>query len=83
LRQCIQSAVLLCQEEYLDEPLLRTLGGSAGMLSAPLLTLDMLERNHIVHVLEHTDGNVTETAKILGIARSTLYDKLRHHAIER
>lgn len=44
-------------------------------------TLEALERNHIVKVLEETGGNIARTAKILGIHRMTLYNKLKRHNI--
>ncbi|HPC82254.1 MAG TPA: sigma-54 dependent transcriptional regulator [Thermoanaerobaculaceae bacterium] len=41
------------------------------------LSLREVERLHIERVLRRTGGNVTEAAAILGIARRTLYDRLR------
>jgi DNA-binding NtrC family response regulator len=37
-------------------------------------------RNHILGVLEETDGNISEAAKILGIQRMTLYNKLKKYS---
>ena len=45
-------------------------------------TLDQLEANHIREVLLRVGGNRAKAAQLLGIAVSTLYDKLRRHAIE-
>ncbi len=45
-------------------------------------TLEALERNHILKVLEETDGNIARTAKILGIHRMTLYNKLKKYSID-
>ncbi len=45
-------------------------------------TLEGLERNHILKVLEETGGNVAQTAKVLGIHRMTLYNKLKKYSIE-
>ncbi len=42
-----------------------------------LLTLEELERRHIVRVLELTKGNKLKAAEILGIDRSTLHRKLK------
>ncbi|MBU0672561.1 MAG: sigma-54 dependent transcriptional regulator [Candidatus Margulisbacteria bacterium] len=39
-------------------------------------TLESFERNHIKQVLEETNGNRTQAAKKLGIARTTLVTKL-------
>jgi transcriptional regulator of acetoin/glycerol metabolism len=36
-------------------------------------------RNHIIHVLEETKGNISEAAKLLGIQRMTLYSKLKKY----
>jgi DNA-binding NtrC family response regulator len=41
------------------------------------LTLRDLERNHIQHVLEEEQGNIGRAALRLGIARSSLYSKLK------
>lgn len=44
-------------------------------------TLAEIERLHILHVLEDIGNNRTEAAKILGISRSTLHDKLKKYGI--
>jgi transcriptional regulator with PAS, ATPase and Fis domain len=43
------------------------------------LTLDEVERRHIVAVLESTGGNVTQAARILDIDRVTLYNKIKKY----
>ena len=45
------------------------------------LTLDELETVYIKQVLERMGGNQSRTAKILGIARSTLHRKMRGYGI--
>jgi DNA-binding NtrC family response regulator len=42
-----------------------------------LLSMKEMERLHIERVLDRTSGNVTEAAAILGMARRTLYDRLK------
>jgi DNA-binding NtrC family response regulator len=42
-------------------------------------TIEDVEKNHIVNVLEETKGNITKAAKILGIQRMTLYNKLKKY----
>jgi DNA-binding NtrC family response regulator len=54
---------------------------SAGVPDA-LLSLDDLERLHILRVLEACAGQKTKAAAILGINRTTLWKKLRHYGIE-
>ncbi len=44
-------------------------------------TLEALERNHILKVLDETSGNIARTARILGIHRMTLYNKLKKYDI--
>ncbi|MBN1448186.1 MAG: sigma 54-interacting transcriptional regulator [Bacteroidetes bacterium] len=48
-------------------------------LKAPrrLNTLKEIEKEHIGFVLKHTDGNKTEAAKILGLKRTTLVEKMK------
>jgi len=45
-------------------------------LSGDFKTMEELEREIILHVLQHFDNNVTKTAKTLSMAKSTLYKKL-------
>ena len=40
-------------------------------------SIEAVERNHIINVLEETKGNISKAAKILGIRRMTLYNKLK------
>jgi transcriptional regulator with PAS, ATPase and Fis domain len=42
-------------------------------------TLEELEKQHIKRVLEATSGNISHAAKILGIERVTLYNKLKKY----
>jgi transcriptional regulator of acetoin/glycerol metabolism len=41
-----------------------------------LLTLEEVERRHVLRVLEACNSNRTDAAKILGLDRKTLYRKL-------
>jgi DNA-binding NtrC family response regulator len=45
-------------------------------------TLKDLEREYIMRVMENTGGNKTETAKILGVDRTTLYRKLEEYKVK-
>ncbi|MCL2709834.1 MAG: sigma 54-interacting transcriptional regulator [Planctomycetaceae bacterium] len=46
------------------------------------LSLDDMERNHIIRTLEHTNWNKSLTAKQLGIERTTLDRKIKRYNIE-
>ena len=50
-------------------------GADASALTEDLPPLEELENRYIARVLEHTRGNMSAAAKILGIDRKTLYRK--------
>ena len=43
------------------------------------VSLQELERQHVLRVLEHTEGNKKKAAELLGIERCTLYSKLKNY----
>lgn len=45
------------------------------------LSLETMEKNHILNVLKINQGNITITAKTLGIGRNTLYRKIEKYGI--
>jgi DNA-binding NtrC family response regulator len=53
--------------------------GPADASTSSPLTLDQLERQHILRVLEEQAGNRERAAAILGISARTLYRKLREY----
>ena len=46
------------------------------------ITLEELEKTHIMGTLENLGGNKTKTAKVLGITVKTLYNKLHSYGVE-
>jgi DNA-binding NtrC family response regulator len=44
--------------------------------------LEGVERNAIVQTLKATEGNKVEAAKLLGVGRQTLYNKIKAYGIE-
>jgi transcriptional regulator with PAS, ATPase and Fis domain len=77
LRNAVERALVVCDGrsvllQHLPESVRDT-----ALEVAPLLTLAEVENAHIRHVLAAVDGNVTAAAKRLGVARSTLYEKLK------
>jgi DNA-binding NtrC family response regulator len=46
-------------------------------------SLGAMEKEHIIRTLREMDGNVTRSAKVLGIDRATLYNKMKKYEIQR
>ena len=46
-------------------------------------TLKEIEKTHIVHTLNENQWNIAQSAKILGIDRSTLYSKIKRYQINK
>ncbi|MBI2530631.1 MAG: sigma-54-dependent Fis family transcriptional regulator, partial [Deltaproteobacteria bacterium] len=66
-------------------PQLAACGENAAVLGTALakqLTLRDLEREYIGKVLQTTQGNKTEAARILGVDRTTLYRKLEDYKLK-
>jgi two-component system response regulator HydG len=83
LGNCVERAVALARfEEIQVEDLPEKIRSSrhraalSGTELAELLTLEEIERRHVLRVLEACNGNRTDAAKMLGLDRKTLYRKL-------
>jgi two-component system response regulator HydG len=95
LQNVIERAVILCpgdqvREEDIRLSALRTPPSdpTIGVMDNKYgtyreMSLIALEKEHILATLEHTNGNMTRTAEILGIERSTLYQKLKRFDAQR
>jgi len=85
LGNCIERAVALAHFEELQVEDLpdkirtqqtRRSTTMSGSNLPELLSLEEIERRHVLRVLEACDGNRTDAAKILDLDRKTLYRKL-------
>ena len=81
LRNVIERAIILAEngiisERCLPRDLLEPLDGSGETL-----TLESVEKRHILKLLEVYSGNRQKTAAVLGISRKTLYRKLSQYAL--
>jgi len=47
----------------------------------PAVSLAELERNYIIETLQRTFFNISETSRVLGISRKTLYEKIKKYNI--
>jgi DNA-binding NtrC family response regulator len=86
LENALERAFVTCPGKVLGRRefafLLRD-GPAPGWSIPPDLSLRDLEKLAIAATLDRTRGNVRQTARILGIDRSTLYEKLRKYEIPR
>jgi two-component system response regulator AtoC len=82
LENTIERAVILAQEEVIQlKDLLQK--NSPLVISSPAdYTLREVETRHIQDVLNDTGGNYSHAAKILGISRVTLYNKVKKYKID-
>lgn len=91
LKNVIERAVVLCQGRFIDEDdllltKLATTGDTVETQPVPQgytpLSLEEIEKRHILATLEYTKWNKSRAAQILGIERSTLDRKLRRYQLE-
>ena len=73
LEQALDRAIKRLPPPHHDQLAASSLTGTEGM------TLNELERQHILAALERNNGNRTATAQELGISRRTLYYKLEEY----
>jgi DNA-binding NtrC family response regulator len=87
LENAIERAIVTARTRVLSEEDLAFLhpeaGRAAGWPAPDNLPLEDVEKRVIIATLERTHGNVKEAAAILGIDRSTLYDRIKKHGIPR
>jgi DNA-binding NtrC family response regulator len=87
LENSIERAIVTCHDGVLTEENLSFLDGDESEEEGAMIPGDMsladLERRAIKATLSRTAGNVKEAASILGIDRSTLYDKLKRYDLRR
>lgn len=92
LQNTIERAVVLCPHEFVDASQIQ-LSKLESKSSAPTasprrddryteLSIEDLEKEHILRTLEQTQGNKSRAAQILGIERSTLDRKLKKYGLK-
>jgi DNA-binding NtrC family response regulator len=89
LKNVIERALVLSRSAMIDPGLLpREIAGPGSDMPADperprrsARTLREMEREHIMKVLQEEGNNRSNTARVLGISRSTLQDKLRRYGL--
>ncbi len=82
LRNVLERAVLRAGAGRPIGPEDLALGTAAGApADAEALTLDQVERRHVERILELEGGHVARAARRLGVATSSLYERLKRYGI--
>jgi DNA-binding NtrC family response regulator len=82
LQNAVERAVVVCKgRKIIPEDL--PIFCRARLSAAPGDSLSEMERTHITRILRENDWNISRSAKILGIDRSTLYSKIKRHKINK
>jgi DNA-binding NtrC family response regulator len=84
LENIIEGAVLMCKEDLIsNKDLFLTekdrQPNFVAQTIAPTVSLREIEKNVILNTLDHTDGNRTHAAEILGISVRTLRNKMNEY----
>jgi Nif-specific regulatory protein len=84
LKNCIERAVVMGDGEVIQpEDLPHYVRGGRQTIPEPLESLKRFEAAHITRVLRSTGWRKSEAAKMLGISRQTLDNKIKTHKIKR
>jgi len=85
LRFVLESAMALQHTNVIDASDLSLPAGPAGPRPAdePIFNLEEIEARTIRRALAQTGNNITQTARLLGIVRDTLANKMRKYGIEK
>ncbi len=81
LENAIERAAILTKNSCIEAADLRQENLLLAHSAPPGKNLKQVEKNHIQDVLTETGGNYTEAARILGISRMTLYNKIRAYGL--
>ena len=81
LENSIERAVILAKDDHIAITDLRQKGMTPAAATRPGRNLKEIEREHILSTIEETGENYSEAARILGISRMTLYNKVKEYGI--
>ncbi len=83
LKNCVDRAIVLGDGKVIQpEDLPHALRKGGQIIPAPLESLDHIEEDHIVRVLRYSNWNKSDAARVLGITRQTLDNKIKKFDIK-
>ncbi len=83
LSNAVERAVVVCKThtiEFRDLPIFRP---EYVEVEPGKITLNDIEKEHIAKILEENQWNISKSAAILGIDRSTLYSKIKRYGFKK
>ncbi len=87
LENAVERAIVTCKNRFLSEEDFLFLDQQRGerkeWAAPPNMTLDDMEKQMIAATLQRTRGNIKEAAAILGIDRSTIYERIKKYNLPR
>ncbi|MGM0537614.1 MAG: sigma-54 interaction domain-containing protein [Thermodesulfobacteriota bacterium] len=86
LKSVFEYAFVVCdqptlQPEHLLPSVLEVVNPSASLLSPQALTSTEKKKQELIQALKRTGGNKSETAKLLGVSRTTVWNRMRRFKI--
>jgi DNA-binding NtrC family response regulator len=86
LENVVGNACMMVDTRFIDTSdlpeRLRTSFTGESVIDDGLLSLDEVQRRHVMRVLERVGGNKTRAAEILGLGRATIYELLSRMKLE-
>ena len=86
LANAIERALVVCRGDMIEIehlPIAAHLPATDGTAGRDEVSIAAVEHRHIERVLDQTGFNISRSARLLGIDRATLYNKIRKYGIER
>jgi len=90
LENCLERAFIVCHEnvirpEHLPREVVQgpAAGSPAARLTPEPISSRELSRDMVIEALSKTDWNIAKSARRLGVARNTLYQRIRSYKLER
>jgi putative PEP-CTERM system response regulator len=81
LENAIERAIILAKNSYIDAADMPQENLQLVQSTPVGKSLEEVEKEHILNVLSETGGNYSQAARILGISRITLYNKMRNFGL--